>query len=398
MRTRAVALAWLTALAVTAAESTAQTPAPPPRAERIVILDVPYAPYVGTTVPLSAKVWMVGQSEPATNARVEWTSDNANVAWVTDAGTVVFVKPGRVTIKARSGSVTADRAFEVVSNPARQLTLSDLTGKEARVGDTVKVKAQVVGKGNAAVTDARVNFGLVARRGPGRAPRASISPSGEFVAQDPGVYTVLAELAGFADRTRIRVVPSDGNVRPARKRVATSDEEKVKFADIDYAPYVGTSFPIAPMIHRKGSEPVLDTAVSWSLDAPDIASIADDGTITFLKPGKVTVTADDGVLQLTKKFTVQPNPSAKMVMVYKGGDIRVGDSVKVSVQIWARGGLPVKDARPNYAILAEGTNRPKASISEDGVFVAEEPGVYTIIAEIGGLADKTTIAVRAREK
>jgi hypothetical protein len=93
---------------------------------------------------------------------------------------------------------------------------------------------------------------------------------------------------------------------------------------------------------------------------------------------------------------VLPNPSAKMVMVYKGGDIRVGDSVKVNVQIWARGGLPVKDARPNFAILAEGTERPKASISEDGVFVAEEPGVYTIIAEIGGLADKTTIAVRAR--
>jgi len=398
MRTRAVALAWLITLAVTAAESTAQTSAPPapPRAERIVIVDVPYAPYVGTTVPLSAKVWMVGQSEPATSPRVEWTSDNASAAWVTDAGTVVFVKPGKVTIKARSGSATAERAFEVVSNPARQLTLSDLTGKEVRVGDTVKVTALVIGKGDAAVTDARVNYGIVARRGQGRAPRASISPSGEFVAQDPGVYTVLAELAGFADRTRIRVVPSDGNIRPAPKRVATSDEEKVKFADIDYAPYVGTSLPIATMIHRKGSDPVLDTAVSWSVDAPDIASIADDGTITFLKPGKVTVTADDGVLQLTKKFTVRPNPSAKMVMVYKGGDIRVGDSVKVSVQIWARGGLPVKDARPNYAILAEGTHRPRASISEDGVFVAEEPGVYTIIAEIGGLADKTTIAVRAK--
>lgn len=395
MRTRAAALALLTALTVLATESSAQTAAPP-RAERIVIGDVPFAPYVGTTVPLPVKVWNVGEAEPAASPRVEWTSDNPNAAWVTDAGTVVFVKPGRVTIKARSGSVTTERAFEVIANPAKQLTLADLSTKEVRVGDTVKVAAQVVGKNNAPVTDARVNYGIVTRRGQRRSLRASISPTGEFVAQDPGVYTVLAELAGFADRTRIRVVPATGAVRPALRSAPRPEDEKVKFADIDYTPYVGTSFSIATMIHRKGSEPVLDTAVSWSVDAPGIAAISDDGTITFLQPGKVTVTADDGVLQLTKKFTVVPNPSAKMVMVYKGGDIRVGDSVKVSVQIWARGGLPVKDARPNYAILAEGTQRPRASISEDGVFVAEEPGVYTIIAEIGGLADKTTIAVRAR--
>lgn len=397
MRTHAVLLAWLTAVALAPADAVAQTSVPPaaPRAERVMINDVAFAPYAGTTVPLSARVWMAGQTEPAPGARVEWTSDNTSVAWVTDAGSVVFVKPGKVTIRARSGSVTAERAFVVVENPAKRLTVSDLSAREVRVGDTVKVAAQVMDKRFEQVTDARVNYAIVARRGMGRAPRASISPSGEFVAQDPGVYTVLAEIAGLADRTRIRVLPRDGSVRRAPKRVASGDE-KVKFVDIDYTPYVGTSFPIATMIHRKGSDPVLDTAVNWSVDASDVASISDDGTIHFLKAGKVIVTADDGVMQLTRKFTVVPNPSAKMVLVYRGGDIRVGDSVKVSVQIWARGGLPVKDARPNYAILAEGTQRPRASISEEGVFVAEEPGVYTIIAEIGGLADKTTIAVRAK--
>src|SRR5687768_131116 len=77
MRIRAVALAWLTALAVSPAESVAQTSIPPapPRAERIMINDVPYAPYAGTTVPLSARVWMAGQSEPTPNAKVEWTVD-----------------------------------------------------------------------------------------------------------------------------------------------------------------------------------------------------------------------------------------------------------------------------------------------------------------------------------
>ena len=52
----------------------------------------------------------------------------------------------------------------------------------------------------------------------------------------------------------------------------------------------------------------------------------------------------------------------------------------------------------NYAIVAHGagTAPVKAAISDDRVFVAQTPGVYTIIAEINGLASRTTLVVRAR--
>ena len=398
MRLHAVSVALLAALATVPFDSVAQTPAAaqPARPERIVIDPITYGAYAGTAIPLSAKVWVAGQTEPAADARVEWTSSNSAVAWVSDAGTLTFVKPGKVTVKARSGTVSAEQLLEVKENPARSIELGAISG-EAKVGDTIKVLAKVLGKGDSPVSDARVNYAIVAPRGRGVAPRARITPDGQFVAQDPGVYTIIAEIAGLADREQIRVRPADGATVAAGKRVPSSDDEKVKFPDMDYTPYVGTSFPIAPLIFRKGSEPVLNTNVSWALDNNDVASISPDGVITFLKPGKVTVTADDGVLQLTKKFTVQNNPSAKMVMVVNAGDVRVGDSVKVNVQIWARGGLPVKDARPNFAILSEGVRTQKATITEDGMFFAEEPGVYTIIAEIGGLADKTTIAVRPRD-
>ena len=399
MRIRAVSMAWLAALAVAAPPINAQsTPAPQPaRPERIVINDAPYAAYAGTSIPLTASVWMSGQTEPSTTARVDWSSSNSAVAWVSDAGTVMFSRPGKVTVKARAGTVSAERLFEVKENPARSLSLDGLA-PEARVGDTVKIAAKVLGKGDTPVTDAHVNYAIVAPRGRGRAPRARISPSGEFVAQDPGVYTILAELGGMADRAQIRVRPASDVASTPRRRVPSSGEEKVKLEDIDYTPYVGTSFPITPMIYSKGKDPVLNTDVSWSVDNSEVASISPDGVITFLKPGNVTVTADDGVLQLTKKFKVMSNPSAKLVMVVNAGDLRVGDSVKVNVQIWARGGLPVKDARPNFAILSEGVRTQKATITENGMFVADEPGVYTIIAEIAGLADKATIAVRPRDR
>ena len=405
MRTRVKLAAWLATVVLTPITGVAQSavtqpgakPADLPVAERVVISPITEGAYVGTSMPLTARVWMKGQSEPAANARVIWSSSNSTVAWVTDSGTVQFVREGKTVIKARVGTAAAEHAFEVKENPARSISLADIAA-EVRVGQPIKLAATVLGKGDTPVTDVRVNYAIVAPRGRGPAPRASVSSSGVFVAQDPGVFTVIAEIAGFADRAQIRVRPAEGTTVATTKRVPGSADEKVKFPDVDYTPYVGTSFPIMPLIHRKGQEPVLDTNVSWQLDNNDVASVSPDGMITFLKPGKVTVTADDGVLQLTKKFTVQHNPSAKMVMVVNAGDVRVGDSVKVNVQIWARGGLPVKDARPNFAIMSEGVRTQKATITEEGRFVAEEPGVYTIIAEIGGLADKTTIAVRARDK
>jgi len=80
--------------------------------------------------------------------------------------------------------------------------------------------------------------------------------------------------------------------------------------------------------------------------------------------------------------------------VSNAGDVRVGDSVRVNVQIWARGGMPVKNAHPNFAIVREDGGAVRATISEDNVFVAQEPGVYTILVEMGGLTDRATVVVR----
>ncbi len=405
MRIRAISLAWLAALAIASSQSFAQSIPPEPqpakpkivKPERVVIDDVAYGAYVGTSIPLAARVWLTGEAEPTVEVRVYWATSNSAVAWVSDAGTVMFSKPGKVTVKARAGTITAERRFEVMENPTRSLVLSDIE-KDVRVGDTVKVSARVIDKRDAPITDARVNYAIVAPRGRGQAPRARMSPEGVFVAEDPGTYTILAEIAGFADRRQIRVLPAAGIAVTSRKRTRQADDEKVKFEDIDYTPYVGTSFALAPMLYRKGRDPVLNTDVTWTIDNPEVASVSPDGVVSFLKSGRATVTADDGVFQLTRKFTVQGNPSAKLVLAVNADDMRVGDSVKVNVQIWARGGMPVKDARPNFAILSEGVRTRKATITEDGMFTAEEPGFYTIIAEIAGLADKATIAVRPRDR
>lgn len=378
----------LLVLPFAAAAATAQTP----RVARVTIERPAYAPYVGTAIPLTARVMVAGDTAPSKDVRVEWTSSNTAVAWVTDQGIVQLVKVGNVTIRARAGTQTAQTSFEVRANPVKRIAIR-APATAISPGDTVRLAADVTGEDGVPITDARVTWALVSRGVSRRSAGVTLSPEGRFVAQFPGTYVVLATIGPVAQTAIVRV-RTTANVALTGRRAGSSEDE-LKIDEPDYTPYVGTSFPLRALLFRKGiDQPMEQTNIIWAADNPEVAAISFDGTVTFLKPGKVTITADDGVLKLTKRYTVLPNPSAKLVMVSNAGDVRVGDSVRVNVQIWARGGLPVKNARPNFAILREDGGPVRATITENNVFVPLEPGVYTILVEMGGLTDRATVVVR----
>lgn len=371
--------------------ATAQAPQPR-RVERVVIDRPAFGAYVGTSLPLSARVYVAGDTAPAKDVRIDWQSSNSAVAWVTDGGIVQFLKSGRVIVRARATTVSAETSFEVRDNPVKRIAIR-APATAIAPGDTVRLAADVTDDDGRPVNDARVQWALVGRGTGTRAAGASLAPDGRFVAQFPGTYVVLASVGPVAQRSLVRV-RTTATVALTGRRAGASDSE-LKLSEPDYIPYVGTSFPLKALLFRKGiDQPLEMTNILWTTDAPDVAAISFDGTVTFLKPGKVTIGADDGVLQLTKRYTVQANPSAKLVMVSNAGDVRVGDSVRVNVQIWARGGMPVKNARPNFAIVREDGGPVRATISEANVFVAQEPGVYTILVEMSGLTDRATVVVR----
>lgn len=365
---------------------------PQPRRVERIILDRPsFGAYVGTSLPLSARVYVAGDTAPARDVRVDWQSTNSAVAWVTDQGIVQFLKSGRVTIRARAGTASADASFEVRDNPVKKIAIR--SPSEVAPGDTIRLAADVTDDAGRPVSDARITWALVGRGAGPRPSGVTLTPDGKFVAQFPGTYVVLANIGPVAQRSLVRV-RTIASVPLSGRRAGASDAE-LRLSEPDYVPYVGTSFPLKALLFRKGiDQPLEETNILWSTDAPDVAAISFDGTVTFLKPGRVTISADDGVLQLTKRYTVLANPSAKLVMVSNAGDVRVGDSVRVNVQIWARGGLPVKNARPNFAIIREDGGAVRATITENNVFVAQAPGVYTILVEMSGLTDRATVVVR----
>jgi len=117
----------------------------------------------------------------------------------------------------------------------------------------------------------------------------------------------------------------------------------------------------------------------------------------FEAPGRVTITVEHGPKTASHTFTVTRNPAAKLVLSTNVRDVFPGDTVKLKTDIWARGAELVRGARVNYGVIARTAEAVGgATVLEDGSFVATRPGVYTIVAEFGGLADTRTIMVQPR--
>ena len=76
-------------------------------------------------------------------------------------------------------------------------------------------------------------------------------------------------------------------------------------------------------------------------------------------------------------------------------DATVGPPVRFREDVWLPGAFPMVDARVDYDIIAhDAQGAVPATLTERRVFTAREPGVYTVIAEVGGVADRFTLLVR----
>jgi hypothetical protein len=175
-----------------------------------------YEAFVGTAIPLSARVMRKGSKDPVENPRLHWRSSDDDVARVASNGVVVFEAPGRVTITVEHGTKSAARTFTVNRNPAAKLVLSTNV-REIHPGDTVTLRTDIWARGAQLVINPRVNYGVIARSSETVAG-ATILEDGRFVASRPGVYTIVVEFGGLADTRTIMVHPRMASDRKAYGR------------------------------------------------------------------------------------------------------------------------------------------------------------------------------------
>jgi hypothetical protein len=180
-----------------------------PKPTSISFADAPKKVYAHTTVPLKTAVLDFKQRvRPDLTATL--TTTDAKVATIDEFGNLTARGPGHCEITARSHGLTARHAIEIVANPVRNLSLYAKT-PEARTGDVVHFKP-IAKEANGKIThDVPIHLSFEARPVDGLGPGASgqIEQDGRFVAETPGMYTIVATCGNAVARRTLKVVPRD---------------------------------------------------------------------------------------------------------------------------------------------------------------------------------------------
>ena len=126
------------------------------------------------------------------------------------------------------------------------------------------------------------------------------------------------------------------------------------------------------------------------------------GNLETKRTGRVTVSATaEGV---TEQFNVRvvKNPVRSVTLSAEKDEIRTGDVLHFGAKALNRSGRSIEDAPVSFTYSGEADygefGLPAAGlVTEDGRFVAETAGIYTVTAFSGGYSDQKTVRVVPRD-
>lgn len=247
-----------------------------------------------------------------------------------------------------------------------------------QAGDTLRLRARALDSAGYPLAGATTRWFLA-----GGGFEGGVTPEGLVTAGSPGTIRVaaMASVPGSRPGTgfgRVTIVP-----QPA--------------ARIDLAPrptrlYVGQGLGLQGAVYSASGDQRQDQ-VAWSSDNPGVVSVGAGGRITAVRTGKATITARAGAATATLPLVVEANPVATLALEPQATDVRTGDVVPFRVTARTAQGKVVPEVVPEF-LLGQGAS---ASIDGDGMFVAERPGTYRVLASFAGRSADAIVTVRPRD-
>ena len=121
-----------------------------------------------------------------------------------------------------------------------------------------------------------------------------------------------------------------------------------------------------------------ETNIEWSIDNTSIATIDEEGKITPVTTGEVTVTAKDTKANITKTVTVtikeafDANAKPTSITIYGDTDMYAGYSIQLTAQVFPAG--------VSQKVIWESNNEDIATVDENGRVTALKTGTVRIKA------------------
>ncbi len=305
--------------------------------------------------------------------------------WRTAALGILWLTPALALAQPAAGTEAAEETIRLEVTPA-QLTLE--------VGERATLEAVVTEADGTVVEDASVLFFSRARRSVG------VSRSGEARAYRPGEFTLVAMVPEDPDDESRRPTPRIRLEIPVT--VPLPPVTEVAFTDVPPKFYVGTRPRLRVEIRDAIGDVRTDVAPTYRTDPPGVARVDAFGFLTLTEAGAVEVTARVEDVTSTLTLEVEENPVTSLELQASAEEARTGDVVRfTAIAKDARGlavrGVPVQfgvGGETTASIIAAGAS---AQIADDGRFVAERSGTYTVVATTGSHSAARTVSVARRD-
>ena len=252
----------------------------------------------------------------------------------------------------------------------RQIAVTVTDSAGANITADLRIRFYAIGSSRMLETDTLGNI-TAYRPGEGRVAAIAFKPTGGYLRQDVTVNVAYPPLAS------------------------------VEIIGMPETIYENTTIPVSTVVMdqkdllREGAE------ITWASSNEKIAEVDGFGNLIFNKKGKVKITATaDGSVSSTVEVNVRKNPVDRLELTADMKEARTGDVFHLSAKAYDKKGREVTNAPIFYSFQAHITEYAPGGaglIEQDGRFVAEKPGLYTLQVSSGTHTDRMTVKVVQRD-
>jgi hypothetical protein len=309
---------------------------------------------------------------------------------------------GRVSARPRRSSVLAAGALAaacaVLAATARPTSAQDPASRVARLVPSADRLTVSVGE--------RVDFTVRAVDAAGNevdVPLRIIGPRDGVTVRD-GTVEGLAH--GEYELVATVVVGSGSTARPASVRVPVVVEwpavTDLALAADESAMFVGTTIAHAVTARHADGSVRPDADVRWSSSAPSVATVDAFGNVTGLAPGSATITASFDAARATIEHEVVAFPDVTLTLEGGPDEARTGDVIHFDAVVRDASGARRDDIPVTWSHAytpTEGMLGVPATgqIRQDGAYVADVPGIHTVVASAGPVSARHAFRALPRD-
>ena len=166
--------------------------------------------------------------------------------------------------------------------------------------------------------------------------------------------------------------------------------------------YSGTSTPLSVVVFEEADLKRSELNVKLTSSNKNVAEFDILGNLETKKSGSTTISARIENLKESFKINVVKNPVRKVTLSLDKEEIRTGDVIVLNAKTLNKSGRIIDDIPITYSYHGQADYGefalPAAGlVTEDGRFVAETAGLYTLIASSNGYSAQKTIKVVPRD-